>query len=70
MTELPLLQAVRLKGRVTEAEVAATVREDPLAVGRMIASLIDAGLLVSRGRLKITTEGQRSGHPARGRFGC
>jgi hypothetical protein len=58
MTELALLQAVRLKGRISEAEVAATVREDPVAVGRMIASLIDAGLLLSGGRLKITTEGR------------
>jgi DNA-binding MarR family transcriptional regulator len=59
MTELPSLQAVRLKGRVTEAEVAATVREDPAAVARMIASLIDAGLLESGSRLKITAEGRK-----------
>jgi len=58
MTELALLQAFRLKGRISEADVVATVREDPEAVGRMIAALSDAGLLVSGSRLKITAEGR------------
>jgi hypothetical protein len=58
MTELTLLQAVRLKGRLTDAELAATVGEDSVAVESMIATLIDAGLLVPGGRLKLSAEGR------------
>ncbi|EUA51321.1 winged helix-turn-helix DNA-binding family protein [Mycobacterium xenopi 3993] len=45
MTELEVLQAVRLKGRVNLAELARTVGEDLPLVASTVARLAEAGYL-------------------------
>jgi hypothetical protein len=57
MSELKVLQAVRLKGRVTPADVAATVDEDPGRVAATIAELTAAGLLIEAEMLRVTPAG-------------
>lgn len=58
MSELTVLQAVRLKGRVSEADLAATVDEDPADVAATSAQLTAAGLLVEGKALRISPEGR------------
>ncbi|MGH3556169.1 MAG: MarR family transcriptional regulator [Mycobacterium sp.] len=58
MSELTILQAIRLKGRVSEADVAATVGEDPTSVAATIAQLNDAGQVVAGKTLKVSPEGR------------
>lgn len=58
MSELTVLQAVRLKGRVSEADLAATVGEDPTEVAATVAQLTAAGLLVEGKTLRISPEGR------------
>ncbi len=58
MSELIVLQAVRLKGRVSEADLAATVGEDPADVAATVAQLVAAGLLVEGKMLRISPEGR------------
>lgn len=57
MSELTVLQAVRLKGRVNEADLAATLYEDPVGVAATIAQLTEAGLVVGGKTLRITPDG-------------
>lgn len=58
MNELELLQALRLKGRVGEADLAATVGAEPAAVGPAVAKLAEAGLVAEGKILKLTPEGR------------
>jgi hypothetical protein len=58
MSELTVLQAVRLKGRVGEADLAATVDEDPADIAATSAQLTAAGLLVQGKTLRISPEGR------------
>jgi hypothetical protein len=58
MSELTVLQAVRLKGRISEADLAATVNENPDDVAATLAQLTAAGLLVQGKTLRISPEGR------------
>jgi DNA-binding MarR family transcriptional regulator len=58
MNELKVLQAIRLKGRVSEADLAATVDEEPASVAATIADLAAAGMVVAGKTLKINPEGR------------
>jgi hypothetical protein len=58
MSELSVLQAVRLKGRVGEADLAATVDEGPADIAATLAQLTTAGLLVQGKTLRISPEGR------------
>ena len=59
MVELKVLQAVRLKGEVNPADLAATVDEDPATVAQAIAAATEAGLLLPVGRkLKLSPDGR------------
>jgi hypothetical protein len=56
MTELAVLQALRLKGRVAPGDLAATTGED--AVSDTVASLSARGLLKGEATLRLTPEGR------------
>jgi hypothetical protein len=58
MSELTVLQAVRLKGRTSEADLAATLDEDPADVAATVAQLAAVGLLVTGKALRISPEGR------------
>ncbi len=58
MSELKILQAIRLKGRVSDADVAATVDENPASVATTIANLSDAGLVIAGKTLRLSPEGR------------
>jgi hypothetical protein len=55
MTELAVLQAVRLKGRVSRDDLAATLGDD---VGPTVDALVEAGLLADGPALRLTPEGR------------
>jgi hypothetical protein len=57
--ELKVLQAMRLKGRVDEATVVATVDEDPATAASTIADLTEAGLVLAGTTLKMSPDGRR-----------
>ena len=57
-SELKVLQAMRLKGRVDEATVVATVDEDPATAAATIADLIEAGPVIAGRTLKISPDGR------------
>jgi hypothetical protein len=58
MSEFTALQAVRLKGRVTEADLVATLGEDAADVAATLAQLTAAGLLVEGKTFRISPEGR------------
>jgi DNA-binding MarR family transcriptional regulator len=58
MSELALLQAVRLKGRVNHADLAETLSEDPADVGTTVTRLTKSGLLVNDKTMKLSPEGR------------
>jgi hypothetical protein len=58
VTELAVLQAVRLKGRVTTADLAATLGEDLDGITPTVEQLTEAGLLVDGTTLKISPGGR------------
>ncbi|HEY0228617.1 MAG TPA: MarR family transcriptional regulator, partial [Mycobacterium sp.] len=58
MSELTVLQAVRLKGRVSEADLGATLGEDPADVAATLAQLTATGLLLEDKTLRISPEGR------------
>ena len=58
LCELKVLQAIRLKGRVDEATVVATVDEDPATAAATIAALTEAGLVLAGRTLKISPDGR------------
>ena len=55
MTELAVLQAVRLKGRVSRNDLSATLGEDPFDV---IDRLVGSGLLLDGPALRLSPEGR------------
>lgn len=57
MTELAVLQAVRLKGRVSPADLAATLGTDLAAITPTVERLAAAGLLTEGVTLRITSAG-------------
>lgn len=57
MSELKVLQAIRLKGRVTPDDLAATLNENPGRVAATIAELTAAGFLVEAKMLRISPLG-------------
>jgi DNA-binding MarR family transcriptional regulator len=58
MTELPVLQAVRLKGRVRPADLAATLNEDIADVTTIVNQLTSSGLLVDGAMVRLTPAGR------------
>ena len=58
MDELPLLQAVRLKGWVRPADIAVTLYEDEAAVDAAIKELAEAGLLMEGKTVRLSPEGR------------
>ncbi|OBA81555.1 hypothetical protein A9W99_02790 [Mycobacterium sp. 1164966.3] len=58
MLELKVLQAVRLKGRVTSADLAATIGEDPAGVSETVGSLCDSGLLIADKVVRLSPQGR------------
>src|ERR1700758_3014378 len=57
MNELALLQAVRLKGRMRPADLAATLDEEPAAVNATIKEFAEAGLLTDGKGVRLSPEG-------------
>ena len=55
MTDLAVLQGVRLKGRVSRADLATTLGEDP---GEVVDDLTRSGLLADGPTLRLTPEGR------------
>lgn len=58
MSELTVLQAVRLKGRVSPADLAATLDEDAGDITYVVERLTAAGLLANGSALRITPSGR------------
>jgi hypothetical protein len=58
MTELTVLQAVRLKGRVSPVELAATLGEDPDDLAATLDRLTRSGLLVDGKALRVSPDGR------------
>jgi DNA-binding MarR family transcriptional regulator len=58
MSELTILQAVRLKGRVTATDLAATLGTDPAEVAGTVEQLTAAGLVVGDKVLKLSRDGR------------
>jgi hypothetical protein len=58
MTELTVLQAVRLKGRVPPAELSATLDENPTETTATVEALTAAGLLVEGATLRLSPDGR------------
>jgi hypothetical protein len=58
MTQLKVLQAARLKGRVSAADLLAQVDEDPAEVAKTIAALTESGLLVEGKTLRLSPDGR------------
>lgn len=58
ISELKVLQAVRLKGRVSSDVVAATVDEEPTVVATIIGQLTESGLLDASRTLRLTADGR------------
>ncbi|WAJ43442.1 MarR family transcriptional regulator [Mycobacterium sp. Aquia_216] len=58
MSELTVLQAVRLKGRVGEEDLIATLDEDPTEVAATLTDLTAAGLLIQNKTLRVSPEGR------------
>ncbi|KAA8969193.1 MarR family transcriptional regulator [Mycobacterium sp.] len=58
MSELTVLQAVRLKGRVGLADLTATLGEDAGEVAATVAQLTRSGLLVDGAALRISPDGR------------
>lgn len=58
MTELPVLQAVRLKGRVRPADLAATLGRHLGDIADTLERLIASGLLVDGAALRISPSGR------------
>jgi DNA-binding MarR family transcriptional regulator len=58
VTELTVLQAVRLKGRVRPADLAATLGQDLGDITNIVAQLTASGLLVDGTTLRISPSGR------------
>jgi hypothetical protein len=57
-TELKVLQAIRLKGRIAAADVVAAVDDDPAAVTETVARLTDSGLVLADKTVRLSQEGR------------
>ena len=57
-TELKVLQAIRLKGRIAAADVAAAVDDDPAAVTETVVRLSDSGLVLADKTVRLSPEGR------------
>jgi hypothetical protein len=58
MIELKVLQVIRLKGRTTPADIAATLGEDPAAVADAVRTATDAGLLIEGRTVRLSPQGR------------
>ncbi len=58
MNDLALLQTVRMKGRVSRAELAETLGREPADVDSGVARLADAGLLVNDKTVRLSDAGR------------
>ena len=58
MTELKVLQAVRLKGRIGPAEIATTTNEDPAAVAEAVKAATESGFVIEGKTLRLSPEGR------------
>jgi predicted transcriptional regulator len=58
VSELAVLQAVRLKGRVGLAALADTLRADPAAVSHVVERLTETGLLVRDKTVRLSGQGR------------
>lgn len=58
MSELAILQGVRLKGRVSPADLATTLGRDRAAIADTVEQLSAAGLLVAGTTLRISASGR------------
>lgn len=58
MNELRLLQAVRLKGRVSEENLAATLGEDLTAVTNTVAELAESGFVIVGKAVRLSADGR------------
>lgn len=58
MTELAVLQAIRLKGRVTSADLAATLHTDLDDIAGLIEQLTASGFVVDQTTLRISPSGR------------
>lgn len=62
MTELAVLQAIRLKGRASPADLAATLGEDLAGIIRTVEQLAASGLLIEDTTLRISPRGRARLH--------
>jgi hypothetical protein len=60
MSELTVLQALRLKGRVSEEGPVATLDEDPADVAATVAQLAADGLLLQAETVRVSPGGRRA----------
>ena len=58
MSELKVLQAARLKGRVSREDIAATVDESPQAVGAAVDIAVESGFLLEGRTIRVSDEGK------------
>jgi HemN C-terminal domain len=58
VSELTVLQAVRLKGRVSLADLAATLGEDADDLASTVDRLIESGLLLDGNALRVSPDGR------------
>ncbi|MBS4727106.1 MarR family transcriptional regulator [Mycobacterium sp. SM1] len=58
MSELAVLQAVRLKGRVTLVDLATTLGENPASIAQTVEALTASGLLLTGETLRLSDAGR------------
>ena len=58
MIELKVLQAVRLKGRIAPADIAATVGDEPMTVADAVRAATETGLLSEGKTVRLSPEGR------------
>jgi hypothetical protein len=58
MSELTALRAVRLKGRASRADLAATLGEDPNDIAAVVDQLVGSGLLIDGTALRVSPDGR------------
>lgn len=58
MTELKVLQAVRLKGRVSRDDIAATAGEPSDAVAAAVTAAVESGFLIEAKTIRLSDEGR------------
>jgi DNA-binding MarR family transcriptional regulator len=58
MSELAVLQAVRLKGRVSRTDLAVTLGEDPNELAAVVDRLVASGLVLDSNVLRVSPDGR------------